>query len=479
MKKQFTIRNEGMRIAGKTVFSENEIRVLYPFTEEIVGSVPAATVENVQKAFSIAANYKSKLSRYERQQILFKIAEIIKKRKDELAPIITSELGISINDSLYEIGRAYDVYTLAGQLCIQDDGEIFSCDLTPHGKARKIFTIREPLRSISAITPFNHPLNMISHKIAPAIATNNCIVAKPTELTPLTAIYLADIIYEAGLPPEMLSVVTGLPEEIGNEIITNPNIELITFTGGIPVGKIIANKAGYKRQVLELGGNDPYVILDNADINVAVKSCVEGRLLNAGQSCISAKRLIVTEKNVEVFTKKLLKILETKVIGDPHDDVDLGPLVSEDARNGVHNLVEESINSGANLILGGKIPKIEGAYYPITVLVNVNPGMTVFDEEVFGPVFSITTAKSDNDAIKLANKSNFGLGAAVFTSDIKTGEKIANERIQSGLCFVNDYVKSDPRLPFGGIKSSGYGRELSSYGLMEFVNIKTVVIQKS
>ena len=257
MKKQFTFRNEGMRIAGKTVFSENEISVFYPFTEEIVGSVPAATVENVQEAFSIAANYKSKLSRYERQQILFKIAEIIKKRKDELAPIITSELGISINDSLYEIGRAYDVYTLAGQLCIQDDGEIFSCDLTPHGKARKIFTIREPLRSISAITPFNHPLNMISHKIAPAIATNNCIVAKPTELTPLTAIYLADIIYEAGLPPEMLSVVTGLPEEIGNEIITNPNIELITFTGGIPVGKIIANKAGYKRQVLELRGNDP------------------------------------------------------------------------------------------------------------------------------------------------------------------------------------------------------------------------------
>ena len=200
---------------------------------------------------------------------------------------------------MYEIGRAYDVYTLAGQLCIQDDGEIFSCDLTPHGKARKIFTIREPLRSISAITPFNHPLNMISHKIAPAIATNNCIVAKPTELTPLTAIYLADIIYEAGLPPEMLSVVTGHPKEIGNEIITNPNIELITFTGGIPVGKIIANKAGYKRQVLELGGNDPLIVLNDLtedDLDKAAELAVSGATKNSGQRCTAVKRILVQNK---------------------------------------------------------------------------------------------------------------------------------------------------------------------------------------
>src|SRR5690606_36242779 len=174
------------------------------------------------------------------------------------------ELGISKQDSLYEVGRAFDVYTLAGQVLLRDDGEIFSCDLTPHGKARKIFTTREPLiGAISAITPFNHPLNMVSHKIAPAIATNNCIVVKPTELTPMTALVLADILYEAGLPPQMLSVVTGWPNDIGDEMVTNANIDLITFTGGVPVGKLIASKAGYKRQVLELGGNDPLIVLND------------------------------------------------------------------------------------------------------------------------------------------------------------------------------------------------------------------------
>ena len=395
MKKQFTIRNEGMRIAGKTVFSENEISVLYPFTEEIVGSVPAATVENVQEAFSIAANYKSKLSRYERQQILFKIAEIIKKRKDELAPIITSELGISINDSLYEIGRAYDVYTLAGQLCIQDDGEIFSCDLTPHGKARKIFTIREPLRSISAITPFNHPLNMISHKIAPAIATNNCIVAKPTELTPLTAIYLADIIYEAGLPPEMLSVVTGLPEEIGNEIITNPNIELITFTGGIPVGKIIANKAGYKRQVLELGGNDHLIVLNDLtedDLDKAAELAVSGATKNSGQRCTAVKRILVQNKVADKLVPIILEKAKQIKFGDPmNNKTDLGTVISSNAAEIFENRVIKSAEDGASILYH---PERNGALLPPIVVDNVDYKSELVVEETFGPIIPIVRAVS-------------------------------------------------------------------------------------
>jgi acyl-CoA reductase-like NAD-dependent aldehyde dehydrogenase len=224
------MRHESMRIAGRKVDTVERVEVRYPYTDEVIGSVPAGTAEHAREAFEIAANYKPTLTRYERQRILLNVAEIINDRKEELAPIITAELGISISDALYECGRAYDVYTLAGQMCIHDDGEIFSCDLTPHGKARKIFTTREPLRVISAITPFNHPLNMVSHKIAPAIATNNCIVVKPTELTPLTAIWLADALYEAGLPPEMLSVVTGWPKDIGDEMITNEHIELVTFT---------------------------------------------------------------------------------------------------------------------------------------------------------------------------------------------------------------------------------------------------------
>ena len=476
MKKQFTIRNEGMRIAGKTVFSENEISVLYPFTEEIVGSVPAATVENVQEAFSIAANYKSKLSRYERQKILFKIAEIIKKRKDELAPIITSELGISINDSLYEIGRAYDVYTLAGQLCIQDDGEIFSCDLTPHGKARKIFTIREPLRSISAITPFNHPLNMISHKIAPAIATNNCIVAKPTELTPLTAIYLADIIYEAGLPPEMLSVVTGLPEEIGNEIITNPNIELITFTGGIPVGKIIANKAGYKRQVLELGGNDPLIVLNDLnedDLDKAAELAVSGATKNSGQRCTAVKRILVQNKVADKLVPIILKKAKQIKFGDPMNyKTDLGTVISSNAAEIFENRVIKSAEDGASILYH---PKRNGALLPPIVVDNVDYKSELVVEETFGPIIPIIRVPdNDDETIKISNSTNYGLSAGVCSNNFFRIQKYI-----SGLDVgtVNIWEVPGYRIemsPFGGIKDSGNGiKEGVQEAMKCFTNVKT------
>ena len=476
MKKQFTIRNEGMRIAGKTVFSENEISVLYPFTEEIVGSVPAATAENVQKAFSIAANYKSKLSRYERQQILFKIAEIIKKRKDELAPIITSELGISINDSLYEIGRAYDVYTLAGQLCIQDDGEIFSCDLTPHGKARKIFTIREPLRSISAITPFNHPLNMISHKIAPAIATNNCIVAKPTELTPLTAIYLADIIYEAGLPPEMLSVVTGLPEEIGNEIITNPNIELITFTGGIPVGKIIANKAGYKRQVLELGGNDPLIVLNDLtedDLDKAAELAVSGATKNSGQRCTAVKRILVQNKVADKLVPIILEKAKQIKFGDPmNNKTDLGTVISSNAAEIFENRVIKSAEDGASILYH---PERNGALLPPIVVDNVDYKSELVVEETFGPIIPIIRVPdNDDETIKISNSTNYGLSAGVCSNNFFRIQKYI-----SGLDVgtVNIWEVPGYRIemsPFGGIKDSGNGiKEGVQEAMKCFTNVKT------
>ncbi|MEH6728543.1 MAG: aldehyde dehydrogenase family protein, partial [Hyphomicrobiales bacterium] len=240
----FKIRNEAMRIGGKKVFTKDLVEVRYPYTDQVIGTVPAGTAEHAAEAFDIAASYKPSLTRYERQQILFRAAQLIVERREEIAHWLTLELGICKQHSLYETGRAYDVFMLAGQLAIIDDGQIFSCDLTPHGKDRKIYTKREPVNAISAITPFNHPLNMVSHKIAPSIATNNCMVCKPTELTPLTAITLADILYEAGLPKEMFQIVTGMPADIGDEMITNEHIDIITFTGGVKVGKMIASKAG-------------------------------------------------------------------------------------------------------------------------------------------------------------------------------------------------------------------------------------------
>ena len=307
---QQKIRHDAMRIGGEKIKTDAVVDVRYPYTNEVIGTVPAGTAEHVRKAFEIAAAYEPKLTRYERQQILFRAAELIRARREEIAHWLTLELGICKQHSLYEAGRSYDVFTLAGQLAIHDDGQIFSCDLTPHGKSRKIFTKREPVRAISAITPFNHPLNMVAHKIAPSIATNNCMVCKPTELTPLTALTLADILYEAGLPPEMFQVVTGWPQDIGDEMITNPNIDIITFTGGVPVGKMIAQKAGYRRCALELGGNDPLIILndlDADDLEKAATIAVAGATGNSGQRCTAVKRILVQESIADKITPLILE----------------------------------------------------------------------------------------------------------------------------------------------------------------------------
>src|ERR1700742_1283258 len=270
------IRHEAMRIAGKRVETDGQVEVFNPYNGAVVGTVPAARPEHVREAFAKAKAFKPKLTRYERQQILLRTAELLAARKEEFARLITAESGLCWKDSLYEAGRAYDVYSFAGQLTIDDDSEVFSCDISPQGKARKIFTTRTPLLgTISAITPFNHPLNMVSHKIAPAIATNNRIVLKPTELTPLTALALADVLYEAGLPPAMLSVVTGNPGTMGDAMITDPDCDLITFTGSVRVGKYIADKAGYRRIVLELGGNDPLIVMEDADLDKAAELAVQ------------------------------------------------------------------------------------------------------------------------------------------------------------------------------------------------------------
>ena len=313
--KSHNVRHEAMRIGGEKVHSDAVIEVRYPYTNEVIGTVPAGNADHAKRAFEIAANYRPRLTRYERQQILFKTAELIRDRKEEIAHWLTLELGICHQHALYETGRSYDVFMLTGQLAILDDGQIFSCDLTPHGKDRKIFTKREPVRAISAITPFNHPLNMVAHKIAPSIATNNCMVCKPTELTPLTAITLADILYEAGLPPEMFQIVTGMPADIGDEMVMNDNIEIITFTGGVPVGKIIASKGGYKRQALELGGNDPLIVLNDLtdeDLDKAATIAVAGATGNSGQRCTAVKRILAQESIADKLVARILEKAKAK-----------------------------------------------------------------------------------------------------------------------------------------------------------------------
>lgn len=470
------MRHEAMRIAGRKVDTKERVPVQYPYTGEVIGSVPAGQAEHAREAFEIAANYQPTLTRYERQKILLNAAKIIESRKAELAPIITAELGISLADALYECGRAYDVYTLAGQMCIHDDGEIFSCDLTPHGKARKIFTTREPLRAISAITPFNHPLNMISHKIAPAIATNNCIVCKPTELTPLTAIWLADALYEAGLPPQMLSVVTGWPADIGNEMITNPNFDLITFTGGVPVGKMIAAKAVYKRQVLELGGNDPLIIcndLSDSDLAKAADLAVAGATKNSGQRCTAVKRILVQESVADRFVPLVLERAKRLNFGDPMDPkTELGTVVSAQAAETFERRVFDAEKTGAKILYH---PGRKGALLPPIVIDHVSHESELVMEETFGPIVPIVRVPDDDaQTMAISNSTAFGLSAGVCTNNY--------HRMQSyirGLVVgtVNIWEVPGYRIemsPFGGIKDSGNGyKEGVIEAMKSYTNVKT------
>ncbi len=468
------VRHEQMRIAGRKVDggTGKVVEVFNPYTNQVVGTVPRASREQVAEAFDIAAAYKPKLTRYERQQILMRTAEKLVARKEEISDLITAESGLSKKDSLYEVGRAFDVFSLAGQLCIHDDGRIFSCDLTPHGKKRKIFTQREPLKAISAITPFNHPLNMISHKIAPAIATNNCLVGKPTELTPLTALLLADVLYEAGLPPEMLSIVTGLPEDIGDEMITNRHIELITFTGSVPVGKYIAEHAGYRRTVLELGGNSPLIIMEDADLDKAAELAVAGGTKNSGQRCTAVKRVICVDSVADEFAPLVAEKAAKLRYGDPMDpDTDVGTVINEASAKLFEARVNDAIAKGAKLLYGNDR---QGALYSPTVLDHVPADCELVVEETFGPPIPIIRVKDADDAIRVANSTAFGLSSGVCTNRLDYINRFVNE-IETGT--VNIWEVPGYRIemsPFGGVKDSGLGyKEGVIEAMASYTTIKT------
>ncbi|MEC9369575.1 MAG: phosphonoacetaldehyde dehydrogenase [Pseudomonadota bacterium] len=467
---------ESMRIGGRKVSTKEVIEVRYPYTDEVIGTVPAGGAEHAAEAFEIAAKYKPKLTRYERQQILFKAAELIRQRRESIADVLTLELGICKQHSLYETGRSYDVFTLAGQLAILDDGQIFSCDLTPNGKPRKIYTKREPVRAISAITPFNHPLNMVAHKVAPAIATNNCVVCKPTELTPLTAITLADILYEAGLPPEMFQIVTGWPKDIGGEMITNENIDIITFTGGVPVGKMIAEKAGYKRAALELGGNDPLIVLNDlndADLDKAAAIAVAGATANSGQRCTAIKRILVQESIADKFVPLVLEKAKKIKFGDPEDpETQLGCVIHEQAAATFERRVYDATKQGAKVLYD---PGRKGALLPPIVVDHVPHASELVFEETFGPIVPIVRVPdNDKELMAISNSTPFGLSAGVCTNRL---DRITAFIEGLDVGTVNIWEAPGYRIemsPFGGIKDSGNGVKEGVLEAMKFfTTIKT------
>ncbi|MGE0853624.1 MAG: phosphonoacetaldehyde dehydrogenase [Hyphomicrobiaceae bacterium] len=471
---RLSTRTEAMRIAGKRVATDEVIEVRNPYDNVLVGTVPVARPEHVREAFAKARAFKPKLSRYERQQILLKTAEILASRREEFARLISAEAGLCWKDAIYESTRAYDVWSFAGQLAIRDDGEQFSCDISPNGKARKIFTTRMPLLGvISAITPFNHPLNMVSHKLAPAIATNNRVVLKPTELTPLTALALADVLYEAGLPPEMLSVVTGNPRTMGDAMITDPDCDLVTFTGSVRVGKYIAEKAGYRRLVLELGGNDPLIVMEDADLDKAAELAVQGATKNSGQRCTAVKRILVVEVVADAFAKLVVEKARKLKCGDPSDPtVDVGTVIHEGAAKLFEARVKAAVEQGAEVLHGARR---EGALFPPTVVDRVPYLAELVHEETFGPVIPLIRVPNNIDeVIRISNSTAYGLSSGVCTNRL---DYITRFIAELDVGTVNVWEVPGYRIemsPFGGIKDSGLGYKEGVWEAMKsFTNVRT------
>jgi len=466
-------RHERLRLAGEKVATGRHFEVRYPYTGEVVATAAMASVDDVRRAIALGRNFRSRLSRHDRYRILMRAGEIVAERRDEIARLITLESGLCLKDTNYEVGRACDVLLFAANQALVDDGQIFSCDLTAHGKSRKVYTLREPLAGvIAAITPFNHPLNQVVHKVAPAVATNNRIVVKPSEKTPLAALLLADILYEAGLPPPMLSVLTGAPSEIGDELLTHPDVDLVTFTGGVAIGKQIAARAVYKRQVLELGGNDPLIVMDDADLDEAAALAAAGSYRNSGQRCTAVKRILVHERVAEPFIEKLLAATARVKYGDPLDPAtDMGTVIDEAAAIEFESRVIEAVAAGARL-LSGNLRR--GALYSPTVLDRVRPEMRLVREETFGPVSPVIRFADIDEAIRIANGTAYGLSSAVCTQRLDYITRFVAE-LNVGSVNVREVPGYRLELtPFGGIKDSGLGiKEGVLEAMKSFTHVKT------
>ena len=406
-----------------------------------------------------------------RAGLMRRCAELLRERAQELGDLMTCEMGKVTSEAQGEVKKCAwvcDYYAEHAQSFLSD--ESIETDMS------KSFITYQPIGVVLAVMPWNFPLWQVFRFVAPALMAGNVGVLKHASNVCGCAMAIEQVIVDAGFPKDVFRTLL-IPSKQVEKVIRNSRVRAVTLTGSVPAGSAVAALAGeeLKKTVLELGGSDPYIILDDADLKLAAQKCAQSRLLNAGQSCIAAKRFIVVEKVYEAFVEAFVSEMKARKMGDPTDeDTDLGPQASADLRDELHDQVRRSVESGATCVLGGEIPEGEGAFYPPTVLTGVEPGMAAYDEELFGPVASVIKVADTAEAVKVANDSEFGLGGAVFTKDVEKGLRLAAREIDTGFCAVNDFVKSDPRLPFGGVKKSGYGRELSFLGIREFVNIKTV-----
>jgi succinate-semialdehyde dehydrogenase / glutarate-semialdehyde dehydrogenase len=453
------------------------MKSINPFSGEIINSYTEYTSGEVKTIINeVDAAFRLwKLTSFEHRANLMRNLQFgLLEKKGELAEIMVAEMGKVFREALAEIEKCALVCTFYA-----DNAQSFLKNEPIRTEATEAYISYQPIGTVLAVMPWNFPFWQVFRFLAPALMAGNTGVLKHASNVSGCALAIEQLVREAGFPENVFRTL--LVSSAGvKAVIENPLIKAVTLTGSTPAGKSVASAAGsvLKKSVLELGGSDPYLILEDADIKNAARLCVTSRLLNAGQSCIGAKRFIIADKVYDAFEAKFVGLMDQATFGDPMDpQTTIGPLARKDLRDELHQQVENSRKMGAMVLLGGFIPEGEAALYPPTVLSNVTPGMPAYHEELFGPAAVLFRAKSEEDAVRIANDTVFGLGAGVFTADIENGKRLAEKGLEAGCVFVNDFVKSDPRLPFGGVRESGYGRELSTVGIREFVNIKTIVVK--
>jgi succinate-semialdehyde dehydrogenase/glutarate-semialdehyde dehydrogenase len=410
----------------------------------------------------------------ERSELMQSVSRILRENIYSLAELMAMEMGKPIREGWAEIEKCARVC----EYYAENAGKFIGPE-TVETDAACSYVSFQPLGPILAVMPWNFPFWQVFRFAAPALMAGNAVLLKHAPSTPGCALAIEEVFCQAGCPEGLFRTLL-IPVEAVGELIDHPLVAAVTLTGGPLAGRAVAARAGaaLKKTVLELGGSDPYVILEDADLAQAVPACLTARMLNAGQSCIAGKRFIVVETLRRDFEEAVVEGMRARRMGDPRlEETDFGPLARRDLRENLDRQVRGSVAAGARLLLGGEVPSGPGFFYPATVLTGVGPGQPAYTEELFGPVASIIAASDEEEAIRVANDTAYGLGAAVFTADLERGERIARDRLQAGCCFVNDFVRSDPRLPFGGIKMSGYGRELALHGIREFVNAKSVWVR--
>lgn len=470
MSPSFTPHKCSCYIAGRQAGEGQRIGVFYPYDASLAGEVQGVNAHEVEEALAGTGRDRGSLTRFERSAILQKTASVLEERQENFAHLITRESGLCLRETRYEVGRSLDVLKFSAMEALRDDGQIFSCDISQQGKARKIFTMREPLGLALAITPFNHPLNQVVHKVAPAIAAGTPLILKPSERTPLTAIRFAELLYECGLPGSYLSVLLGPHQEVTQKLITDPRVELVSFTGSVSVGKKIAQTAGYKRLVLELGGNDPLLVLEDANLDLAVQLAAEGSFRNSGQRCTAVKRILVHRNILDAFTDRFLAMAAEYMYGDPFDPTTrVGTVINEESAAALEDRIRQAQAAGAQLRFGGDRDR---ALLAPTVLTHVPRDAELVACESFGPVAPVIGVEDLDDAIACANGTSYGLSSGVVTQNMNAAIRCIKE-LRAGTVNVNEVpgyrLESSP---FGGIKDSGLGIK---EGVIEAMKMLTYV----